>query len=90
MNPLMNFLGGNQNGQNGGNAKAIIAKMVAAAASGQTPTEFMQNLAAENPAFKGMDFSNLEDTATKLCGKNNINISDAVSKVKSGIGKLKW
>ena len=88
MNPLMNLFGNGQNSSS--NAKAIIAKMVAAAASGQSPSEFMNNLAAENPAFKGMDFLNLESTAEKLCGKNNINISDAVSKVKSGIGKLKW
>jgi hypothetical protein len=90
MNPLMQLIGGGT-AQNGtGNAKQIIAKMIAAAATGQTPEQFMSNLAQENPAFKGMDFSNLESTAEKLCGKKNININDAVSKVKDGIGKLKW
>jgi hypothetical protein len=90
MNPLMNLIGGGtaQNGTS--SARQIIAKMIAAAATGQTPEQFMTNLSQENPAFKGMDFSNLESTAEKLCGKKNININDAVSKVKDGIGKLKW
>lgn len=89
MNPLMQFLGGGTVQSGTGNAKQIIAKMIAAAATGQTPEQFMSNLAQENPAFKGMDFSNLESTAEKLCGKKNISLNDAVSKVKNGISNLK-
>ena len=50
----------------GGN---IMMQALGAMMRGESPQMFLQNLAKNNPALQGMDFSNLENTAQKLCNE---------------------
>ena len=92
MNPLFKLLSSdnNTNTNNDSGAMPLIRRMIGAAMIGQAPEDFLNGLAQTDDRFKGMDFTNLEKTAKKMCGKKNMNLSDAVEKVKSGISKIKW
>ena len=91
MNPLFGLLNGFENtNNNSAGAMPLIKRMIGAAMSGQSPEQFLNGLAQSDERFKGMDFTNLEKTAKKVCGKKNIDFSDAINKVSNGIKKLKW
>lgn len=94
MNPLFKLLDTGNNAGSGaknsnGDTRALIGRMIGAAAMGQSPEKFMQNLAQTDDRFKGMDFTNLEKTAAETCGREKISLPDAIEKVKSGILKFK-
>ena len=91
MNPLFGLLNGSGNtNSNSGGAMPLIKRMIGAAMAGQSPEQFLNGLTQTDARFKGMDFTNLEKTAKKVCGRKNIDLSDAVNKVSNGIKNLKW
>lgn len=58
----------------GGN---IMMQALGAMMRGESPQMFLQNLAKNNPALQGMDFSNLENTAQKLCNEKGVDMEQA-------------
>lgn len=74
MNSIMNLLGGNGN---------IMMQAFGAMMRGESPQSFLNNLAKTNPALKGMDFSNLQQTAQKVCQDNNIDMESKINEIKS-------
>ena len=48
---------------------------------GESPQEFMRNLAAKEPRLQGLDLDDLEGTAQALCDKNNIDMNALAGKI---------
>ena len=72
MNPLM-MLTGNNN---------IMMQALGSMMRGESPKDFLKNLANTNPQLQGLDFDNLEGTAKALCDKNNVNMEELADKIK--------
>ena len=75
MNPLM-LLTGNSNGTN------IMLQAFGAMMRGESPTDFLKNLAKTNPQLQGLDFENLEGTAKELCDQRNIDMNNLKSQIE--------
>lgn len=72
MNPLMNLMGGN----------SMMMSALGAMMRGESPSNFLKNLASTNPQLQGLDLDNLEGTAKALCDKNNINMNELAAKIQ--------
>ena len=49
---------------------------------GESPSDFLKNLANTNPQLQGLDFDNLEGTARALCEKNNVNMEQLADQIR--------
>ena len=73
MNPLM-MLGNSSNN--------IMMQALGAMMRGESPQEFLKNLASTNQQLQGLNFDDLEGTAKTLCDKNNINMGELADKIQ--------
>ena len=80
MNSIMGMLG-----QGNGN---IMMQAFGAMMRGETPQQFLNNLAQTNPSLKGMDFSNLQQTAQKVCNDNGVDMNAKMAEVKNYISNF--
>ena len=69
---LMNMMGNNP----------MIMKAMGAMMRGESPTDFLKNLANSNPQLQGLDLDNLEGTAKALCEKNNVNMEQLANQIR--------
>ena len=81
MNPIMNMLNMNT-GTNGAQGRNIMAMAMSAMMSGKSPQEFLKSI----PQLNGMDFSNIQGTAQKLCQEKGVNYEEAKNVISSQIG----
>lgn len=81
MNPIINMLNARQ-GFNGGQNRNIMMLAMQAMMSGKSPQEFLKSI----PELSGMDLSNIQGTAEKLCKEKGVNIEDAKRMISSQIG----
>ena len=81
MNPIMNMLNMNM-GTNGGQSRNLMLSAMGAMMSGKSPQEFLRSI----PELSGMDFTNIQGTAEKLCKEKGVNIEDAKRMISSQIG----
>ena len=81
MNPIMNMLNMNM-GANGAQGRNMMAMAMQAMMSGKSPHEFLKSI----PQLNGMDLSNIQGTAQKLCQEKGVNYEDAKSMISSQIG----
>lgn len=72
MNPLM-MLTGNNN---------LMMQALGAMMRGESPKDFLKNLANSNPQLQGLNLDDLEGTAKALCDKNNVNMDELADKIK--------
>ena len=72
MNPLM-MLGNNSN---------IMMQALGAMMRGESPQQFLKNLASTNPQLQGLDLDNIEGTAKTLCEKNNVDMNQLAEQIK--------
>lgn len=80
MNSIMNMLGqGNNN---------VMMQAFGAMMRGESPQQFLKGLAQNNPALKGMDFNNLQQTAQQVCNSNGIDMNAKMSEVRSMIANF--
>lgn len=56
---------------------------------GESPQDFMKGLAKNNPALKGLDLDNLDQTAEKVCRENNVDINNAKSRISQYLNGIK-
>lgn len=61
---------------------------VGAMIRGESPQQFMQNLAKTNPQLQGLDLSNLDKTAEDLCNKNGEDYNAAKQSIRSRISQF--
>ena len=71
MNPLALFGGNN-----------MMMSALGAMMRGESPKDFLKNLANTNPQLQGLNLDDLEGTARSLCEKNNINMEELASKIQ--------
>ena len=79
MNSIMNMLG---NGNNN-----IMFQAMGAMMRGESPRQFLSNLAQNNPQLQGLDFNNLQQTAEKVCKENNVDMNSKINELKSSFFK---
>ena len=60
----------------------MIMKAMGAMMRGESPSDFLKNLASSNPQLQGLDLDNLEGTAKALCEKNNVNMNELADKIR--------
>ena len=60
----------------------MIMKAMGAMMRGESPSDFLKNLANTNPQLQGLDLDNLEGTARALCEKNNVNMEQLAEPIR--------
>jgi hypothetical protein len=60
----------------------IMMQALGSMMRGESPKDFLKNLANTNPQLQGLDLDNLEGTAKALCDKNNVNMEELADKIK--------
>ena len=85
-NSLMNILGG-LTGGSGGNS--IWMQAIGAMMRGESPQMFMQNLARTNPALQGLDLTNINATAQKVCQDHGVDPNKLTAEIKQSISGIK-
>ena len=73
MNPLMMLTGNNNN---------MMLQALGAMMRGESPQQFLKNLANTNPQLQGLNFDDLEGTAKSLCEKNNVDMNELADKIR--------
>lgn len=86
-NPLLGFLG--MGGGSGGGGLKILLKIAGAIARGESPTEFAMRLSQTEPALQGLDLSDLDAAADKLCKERGINKAQLTAEIKQSVASLK-
>ena len=71
MNPLA-MLGNNN----------MMMQALGAMMRGESPKDFLKNLANTNPQLQGLNLDDLEGTAKSLCEKNNIDMNELALKMQ--------
>lgn len=72
------MLGGNNN---------IMLQAMGAMMRGESPRQFLQNLAQNNPQLQGLDLNNLQQTAQQVCKDNNVDMGAKMNELKSSFFK---
>ena len=85
-NSLMNFFGGMIGGNGGGN---IMLQAVGAFMRGDSPRDFLQNLANTNPALKGLDLSDINGAARKVCADHGVDADKLTEQIRNSIPGMK-
>lgn len=80
MNSILGMLGG-------GNGN-IMMQAMGAMMRGESPKQFLQNLAQSNPQLKGLDLNNLEQTAKQVCNSNNVDMNAKMQELNSYISNF--
>ena len=83
-NSLMNFL----SGMGGGNS-GLFMKAVGAFMRGESPQEFMKSIAQSNPALGGIDLSNLNGEAARICRERGVDPNKLTEQIKATIANIK-
>ena len=77
MNSIMGMLGNNN----------IMMQAFGAMMRGESPQQFMQNLAQSNPALQGLDLNNLQQTAQQVCNANGVDMDSKMKEIQSYLPK---
>ena len=84
-NSLMNILGSFAGGGSGN----IMMQAVGAFMRGESPMDFMRNLARTRPELQGMDFSDINAAAQKLCRERGVDPQKLTQEVTQYIQNMK-
>ena len=83
MNPILSLLTGGGSG-----CMQILMQAVGAYMRGETPQDFMRNLARTNPAFKGVDPNDLEGAANRLAQQNGTTVDKVAEMARQKISGI--
>lgn len=83
-NSIMSFLG-NMSGANG----SLLMKAVGAMMRGESPQQFMRSLAQSNPELGGIDLSNLNGEAQRICKERGVDPNKLTEQIKQTIANMK-
>ena len=82
-NSLMSIFGGL------GGSSSVMMQAVGAFMRGESPQTFMQNLAKTNPNLRGLDLTNINATAQKVCQEHGVDAGKLTEEIKQSIGNMK-
>ena len=77
-NSLMGILGGNGN---------LMMQAVGAMMRGESPRDFLQNLANSNPALRGIDMNDINGSAQRLCKERGVDAEKLTAEIRQTIMK---
>ena len=80
-NSLMSILG------NFGGGSNIMMQAVCAFMRGESPQAFLQNLARTNPNLQGLDFTNINATAQKVCQEHGVDANKLAAEIRNALPK---
>lgn len=80
-NPLMSIFGGLTN--NGG----IFAQAVGCMLRGESPKDFMRQIANTRPELRGMNFDDINATAKKICQQHGIDADKLEAEIRAALPK---
>ena len=83
-NSLMSFFGGFGSGSN-----SIMMQAVGAFMRGESPQVFLQNLAKTNPNLRGLDLTDINATAQKVCKEHGVDPDKLSAEIEKSIGNMK-
>jgi len=78
-NPLMGIFGGG----NGG----LFMQAVGAMMRGESPQDFMRNLANTNPALRGIDLNDINGSARRICQERGVDADKLAAEIKQKVMK---
>ena len=78
-NSLLSIFGGGNNN--------IMLQAIGAAMRGESPQTFLQNLAATNPALRGVDLNDINGSAQRLCRERGIDPDKLANEIKQTLPK---
>ena len=84
MNPILAMMGGGK----ANSGRMVFLQAIKAMVSGQSPEDFMRNLAKTNPEFQGLDMDNLESTAHKLSAQKGVDEGELAKKIQTEIQSM--
>lgn len=71
----------------GGGNNNIMLQAMGAMMRGESPRQFLSNLAQNNPQLQGLDLNNLQQTAQQVCKDNNVDMNSKINELKSNFFK---
>ena len=77
-NSLLSILSGNNN---------IMMQAIGAMMRGDSPRDFLQNLANTNPALRNIDMNDINGSAQKLCQERGVDANKLTAEIKQKIMK---
>ena len=83
-NSLMSMLGGVAAGGSGKGIQILI-KIAGAIIRGESPIEFAQRLAKTEPKLQGLDLTDLDATASKMCRERGIDKAKITEEIKQSV-----
>ena len=75
-NSLMSFFSGNGN---------LMMQAVGAMMRGESPRDFLQNLANSNPALRGIDMNDINGSAQRLCRERGIDANKLTEEIRQKV-----
>lgn len=60
----------------------MILSALGAMMRGESPTDFLKNLARTNPQLQGLNMDDLEGTAQALCNQKGVNMEQLAEQIK--------
>ena len=82
-NSLMNIFGGA--GSNG----SMLMKAFGAMMRGESPQDFMRSLAGSKPELGGIDLSDLNNEAMRICRERGVDPNKLTEQIKATIANMK-
>ena len=81
-NPLMSIFGGS------GGIGNIFMQAVGSMMRGESPQEFMRSLANTNPKLRGLDLSDINATAQRVCQEHGVDPGELTAEIKKTISSF--
>lgn len=81
-NPLMSIFSGLSGGS--GN---MFMQAVGAFMRGESPQDFMRNLANTNPALRGVDLNDINGSARRICAERGVDADKLSEQIKAQLPK---
>ena len=67
---------------------SLLLQAIGAAMRGESPQQFMQNLANQHPQLRQYDLTNLQSTAQQVCQQKGVNMNDVINQIDNIAGPL--
>jgi len=82
-NSLMSILGNIGGGNN------LFFQAFGAMMRGESPQDFMRNLANTNPQLRGIDLNDINGSAQKICQEHGVDAGKLTAEIKQQISSMK-
>ena len=83
-NPLMNILSGF-----GGGGNNLMMQAIGAMMRGESPQAFLKNLANTRPELQGLDLTDINATAQKVCRDHGVDATKLTAEIEQTISTIK-